>query len=457
MRMFYKSGMALALGVMLAGSSASAQQGPYGAPSLLPLPDAGPQTSYPTANYSGRATLVSGQPTPANPGPALAPEPIVGEPVDPGPTSSPVPTDNNNSLYDDAASCGWGDDCASGLAGCGCQGPWFASFTGLVMSRNNPNPFWTSYETNNNANQVLNTRDAHAGWNGGGEIRLGRWFGCGCANQCGDNCGDSACCGPSGRQGIEVSYFTLGQLNGFASIRGDSLPGGSVSTPIDLNDQFGPVTIGGNPASDYFDGATEHRIWRNDEIHNIEINFLSQQLYNSGRAQFTWLAGVRYFKFDDSLIFGSVAGGFEFGQDPSEQAYISSRAVNNMVGFQIGGRSDFYVTQKLSVFGTPKIGIYGNSINVRNRFYLGDGTEGFDITARSTDVSFLASIDLGVAYQFSSHWRAFVGYRALAVTQVALADNQYLPYLAATNDFGDAKTNGSLILHGGMAGLEFCW
>jgi hypothetical protein len=254
-----------------------------------------------------------------------------------------------------------------------------------------------------------------------------------------------------------VSYFTLGQLNGFASVRGDSLPGGSVSTPINLEDQFGPVTIGGNPASDYFDGATEHRIWRNDEIHNIEINFLSQQLYNTGRGQFTWLAGVRYFRFDDSLIFGSVAGGFEFGQDPSEQAYISSRAVNNLVGFQIGARADYYLTPKVSVWGTPKIGIYGNSIDVRNRFYLGDGTEGFDIRARSTDLSFLASLDLGVAYQFSSHWRAYVGYRAIAVTQVALADNQYLPYLAATNDFGDAKTNGSLILHGGLAGLEFCF
>jgi len=445
--------MAIALGVMLAGSSASAQQGSYGSPSLLPLPDVGPQASYPVAPYHGRATLVSGQPTPANPGPALAPEPIVGEQVNPGPqVGGPIPDDGNNSIYDDAASCGWGDDCSSGLANCGCNGPWFASFAGLVMSRNNPNPFWTSYETNNNANQVLNTRDAHADWNGGGEIVLGRWFGCGCADPCG---GDTCGCGP--RCGIEVSYFTLGQLDGYASVRGDSLPGGSVSTPINLEDQFGPVTIGGNPASDYFDGATEHRIWRNDEIHNIEINLLSQQLYNSGRGQFTWLAGVRYFRFDDSLIFGSVAGGFEFGQDPAEEAYLSSRAVNNLVGFQLGARADYYVTPRLSLWGTPKIGIYGNSVDIRNRFYLGDGTEGFDIRARSTDLSFLASIDLGVAYQFGSHWRAFLGYRAIAVTQVALADNQYLPYLAATNDFADAKTNGSLILHGGLAGLEFCW
>ncbi len=467
MRSFCTHGMALTLGMVLAASGVSASAGDYGSPALLPLPDSGPQLAAPGPS-SRRASLLAPQyagtqpiptqPTPAAPIPA-PPEsaPQLPAPVQASPSDAPLTGGKaNGTIYDEAAACGWGDDCSANLPSCCNQ--CFASFAGLVMGRNLPNPFWTSYETNNNVNQVLNTRDANADWRGGGEIRFGTWFGgggCGCADGCQTGCG-----GNCNRCGIEVVYFTLSPFQGFASVRGDSLPGGSVSTPIDLNNQFGPVMIGANTAASFFDGATEHRIWRNDELHNVELNLLNQQIYNTGNAQVTWLGGVRYFRFDDSLIFGSVAGGSEFGDNAgpnvggAAQAYLSSRAVNNLVGFQIGARADYYLTPGFSVFATPKIGIYGNSISVRNRLYTGDGIEGFDITGNSVDFSMLAQIDLGMSYQFHPNWRAFLGYRAIAVTQVALADNQFLPFLADTQGFGDPKTNGSLVLHGAFAGLE---
>jgi hypothetical protein len=119
------------------------------------------------------------------------------------------------------------------LDGCcdDCCPVWFGSVAGLVLGRDNPNPFWTSYESGNNANQVMNTEDAKADWNGGAEITFGRWFDCGWLS--------SGCC--DARNGLAVEYFFVTPMTGFASVRGDQFPGGTVSTTIDLQDPTTPV------------------------------------------------------------------------------------------------------------------------------------------------------------------------------------------------------------------------
>jgi hypothetical protein len=59
----------------------------------------------------------------------------------------------------------------------------------------------------------------------------------------------------------------------------------------------------------------------------------------------------------------------------------------------------------------------------------------------------LSEIETGLTYTFGPHWRTWVGYRVVGVSNLALADNQFAP------DLGDIKQAGSLILHGGFAGL----
>ena len=47
-----------------------------------------------------------------------------------------------------------------------------------MMGRNRANPFWTTYQTNNNVNQLMNTQNAEANWAGGGQVTVG--YGCSC-------------------------------------------------------------------------------------------------------------------------------------------------------------------------------------------------------------------------------------------------------------------------------------
>ncbi|MBI3468464.1 MAG: hypothetical protein HY000_36140 [Planctomycetes bacterium] len=339
------------------------------------------------------------------------------------------------------------EDCGSSYDGCGdlCCAPsqpaWFGSVTGLIMSRDRANALWTTFETNNNPNQLMSTQDADADWAGGAEIAVGRWW-----------------C----QSGLQFSIFGLDTLEGFASVRDTN---NLLSTPLDLTTQTGDILIGARPAGDFFDNAREHRISRRDDIWNIELNYLYQPMLGvPSRFQVTWLGGVRWFRFDERLIFASVAGdgavvnagGSEFGNNLGiDEAYLRSRAQNDLVGPQIGAWANYYITPRFSMFAQPKFGIYGNSISVRSHLYSGDGITAFDYSGSKTDVSFLGQVDLGATIQLTDNWRLRGGYRAIAVSGIALSDEQIPHFLAAADEFQQVDSNGSLILHGAFVGADW--
>ncbi len=417
------STIVVVLGISLAlAAVAQAQSDTYEAPTLLPLPTSAPLLS--TANYDESEPML----TPVDPSfttsmPVLSPQPGVPGAAVGAAQSSPT------SLWGDSA-CG----CSSGC--CNTCGPRvFGMLGGLVMGRNRANPFWTTYQTNNNANQLMNTQNAGANWAGGGQVTVGYGF-----------CG---CCGPA----LAFTYWGVGPMTGFAEYTD---PTNNLSTPINLNTQTGSVMIGANPASFFFDNSPDQRIWRDDRVNNIELNFIQSQLINSGRFQMAALAGFRYFRFDERLTYGSVAFGHQFGDNGgADEAYLSSRCTNNLFGGQVGAFFNWNWTQRFGVFLLPKVGIFANQMNVRNQLYAGDGTQGFDIYAHKCDISMLGEIDFGFNYAVTQNMRAFIGYRVVGVAGLALSDNQFLPYLADNAGFAQVKQNGSLILHGVMMGVAW--
>ncbi len=430
MRSFCATGLILLVSFGWTASQANAESG-SAAPSLLPLPSTSPIEAI-SASYSSDPLTVEPY------GSSFA-TPRQIAPAEPNQT----PTAFEESLHHS----GWDDGgCDEGCCGPNCCGNWFGGIGGLAMGRNRPNPYWTTFETNVNTNQLLNTQNAGANWTGGGQVTVGYGFGgCGGCGTCG-SCGGCGYLGP----GIAFTYWGLGQMNGFASIRD---PNNNLSTPINLDTQFGPVLIGARPASDFFDNSREHRISREDRVNNFELNLL-QGGWTVGRLQVVALVGFRYFRFDERLSFGAVAGGSEFGDNGgANEAYLAFRCTNNLYGAQVGSLLNYMVTDRFGVFLVPKAGIYGNQMNCRSQLYTGDSQVGFDIPSHKADVAFLGEIDTGLSYAFTNNLRAFIGYRVVGVANVALADNQFLPFLADTSGFAQVKQSGSLILHGGFAGL----
>lgn len=417
-------------GLISLTAAASAQQGHgYGSPGLLAVPDSTPSYAAP---WRGGAYPASAQ--------VEAPSPA--DIVPPIPEAAPEVTDAGDSAYDEAL----GNDCYSGCGDvCGgyCTPRWYVAAGGLYMNRDDANDFWTTYENNVPFNQMMHSPDTD--WNGGFFATVGHRFGC-CANHA-----------------IEGTFWMLDPLEGENQV--GRTTANTLATPIDL----GGVTIGTNPASFYFDDAQTHRITRNDEIYNVEVNYLYDLLPAAYNHAFSaqLLLGARYFRFDENLVFSSVIDGSTFGANGgADEAYLGVRNENNLIGGQIGVRLNYYLTQDFSFFAVPKFGVFANDIQQRVSLSSGDNLVGvatpvggpvadFPLYSSKTDTAILAELDLGMNWQLTHHWSVFGGYRVVSVSGLALSDEQIPAFLVDYPAINEIDSNGHLILHGAFAGVAY--
>ncbi len=455
----------------MTAAEAMAQTGGYGAPSLLPLPETAPQfsaapsyaapvqrtayTAGTVARYQAPTDAPAEPVSPSDARPSVVSPSPYGHSGVMAPPSAPAPTSSYTVNGGATGSCGcngggcgnggdyqaamnnpWSGNCGpggnSGYNG-GRECNWYASVSGLVMTRDRGNRLWTSYETNRNDHQILNTESAKEGWTGGVETTVGKWIGCGCTDA------------------VEVTYWGLYGMKGEASVRDDA---NNISTPFDT----GFVTIGGAPASQFFDNAHEHLIRRSDEFHNVEVNWKHAVGCPCSSFELNWLSGFRYMNIQDQFHFFSVQGGHEFGDNGGiNEACLHVETKNNLYGIQFGSEAIWHVTDCLSLKATPKVGLMGN--HVTNSAYLkrGDDTYTFDYDSSKNDFSMFGQLDVAADYQIGCHWHLFGGYRVLGISRVALSPDQVPPFLNDADGFKEVRTNSDLILHGAFAGAEFRW
>ncbi len=465
--MRYLSAITVLTLVSWTASEAWAQLGLYGSPGMVDLPPAGlqafpedtsavnpaeepaylmheaavtPSPQRPRANRPrlapprGESPSVVDQMLEESGGsPRLEPQPLVAED---DPTAVGGYWADYGSEFIDEGVDGYGDPFLSFF-------PWYVRASGLIMARDDPNRVWFTYQSGVNEDQLMSSDDIDLEWRGGGEIRFGRRF----------------CCGT---WALEAGYWTLDPFEGLAI---QTHPSG-VATPLDFTDVvFADGAMGGSPV-DLFDGAVEHRLWRTDELHNVEINVIHSpiDLQYWDCFDFNWAVGARYFRFAENLRFGSLgAGGVAFGVDPTLEGYLEDDIENNLIGAQLGcelgyRRGDW----RLYLF--PKVGVYGNHIRHRFSAYRGDGAlfapapATYPLYPAASDdgvFSFLTEVDLGLQWQFTPRWGAHIGYRVLVATGMGLADHQIPFYIVDTPELVDINHNGQLVLHGGVAGVTF--
>ncbi|MBN2474212.1 MAG: hypothetical protein JXB62_06375 [Pirellulales bacterium] len=474
--------------VVFGSATAWAQYGLYGSPEMLDLPQVGSETvpcswgPSPAGQFAALATagqpvapgMVSTTPTPngqwngfpmaaagrrpkktAEPAPpqavdaqnvlrsdsAPAAAPNV---VDQMLSESPIGEPSGEYLGPDSGSCGpcnqYGDVVYQyGECEPPCCSDWYVSVLGLVMGRDAPNRVWTTYETGAESNQL--ELDV-LGWRWGAEIRFGRRF---CCNQ----------------WALEAVYWTL---DAFEDTRYRSHVNG-VGTPLVVSG----IEFAGRNGTLLFDSAAGHRLTRYNEFHNIELNLIRNQMTSSDYTalwDIDWLVGMRYFRFEEHWLFGSVAGGYWWGQDPSQEAFLDERITNNMLGFQFGLDASYYFNPAWRFFLMPRFGIYNNHIDQYFNAYLGDGTVAnptaasgqtgsYPVIADKDVVSFLTQIDIGLDWQIAPQWTLRAGYRVVLATGIGLADNQIPPYIVDIPELASIDHNGDLILHGATLGVTY--
>jgi len=455
--------LVLLLFVLFWAVPAWAQYTLYGSPEVLRLPQ--PQaTAWAPASYPTYPTAQPGPvyaPAAGSYGAAYAPTAQPGFVPSAGvgvPLESVAPPQERPSVVSSMLAESGGGPCAEGTCQpertcesvpCEtvCVNPWFATAGWITMGRDKGNRFWTSYQTGREDLQLTNTGDINMDWGNGGEIRFGRRF-CGCSCEC-----------PV--WGLEAVYWTMQPVHGYLATTNPA----TVSTPMEM----GFIRFAGASAVPYFDQSVEHRLWRRNEFHNVELNILRGSLCGPCQSSWNvqWVLGVRFFRFDEDLRFGSAESGFTWSDTPDHQAYLDERIKNNLVGVQFGFDARSNCWNKLQLYVSPKVGIYNNYIENRFSIYRGDGVNAYavdqfgslygtyPVSASDNVLSVLTELDMGLYWHVTQNWSAKVGYRLVAATNMGLADHQFLHFVNDIPEIGHVKTNGDLLLHGAYAGITY--
>lgn len=413
--------------------------GPPLAPPQVQVPGGAPSTG--TANEELQLPM---QQMPANPMPMyMQPSPGYGM---------------STYAYGGAGGAVWPNGYAAMYGQVACAQPapkarnWFAKVGGVYMTRDHGDHYTFSYGTGAEEDQRTNTRHADMQWGPGGELRVGRYF------NCRKNAIEAVYWGvyPDEQMTQTVSADVIGNLNGI--LNWDSLTYGGLTADNYLNVGLGDDGI--------------HQLRRKFEFNNIEVNLWNfcgscgEGKCDCSRLRHSWLVGARYFRFDEGLLFGADADDTQLtGAD--DEIYYNIDIENHLVGIQIGNEAQYCVSDKLTADFGIKLGVYGSRINhlseiggnlgvatINNGPFLG---QDYYVESSKNDVAFLGEANFGLRYRFKRCWTGTVGYRALAVTGVALPSDQIYSDLRGINDVENIDSSRGLILHGGYAGIEYNW
>jgi hypothetical protein len=318
---------------------------------------------------------------------------------------------------------------------------WYAGAGALLLTRNDENYYTFSYDSANESIQLTDSRDANMGYAGGVEFRLGRYFDC-------------------GQQALELVYWGV-----YPSV------GSTVTTGSDVNGNLNGIlnwdqlNYAGVSADTFVNNAEAHAVFRENTIQNVELNLLqlgSPCQASCGGLRTQWMLGCRYFLFTDHLTFVADTVDRAFTGSAEELSYAINLN-NNLIGGQLGGQASYGITPCILLDMGAKMGLYANTIQHFSRIGGAAGVatinngpfdgQAFLVDRSTTRLSFLGELNVGATYRFPCQAFATIGYRAVAVTGVALPTNQIYPDLRGINDVRILDNNGDLVLHGAYAAL----
>ncbi len=175
------------------------------------------------------------------------------------------------------------------------------------------------------------------------------------------------------------------------------------------------------------------------------------------RLNLTWLAGVRYFRFEDDLRFS--ASRLDNAFNGPDDIHYDVNVTNDLVGFQLGSMMNYCLGKRFNVFGVSKMGVYGNHSEFTSRLGTNDtlayvtsnnqfNGQGYMVSSSKSDVAFIGELGTGLNVRLTSKWSGNVGYRGIVASGVATAPSQ-IPYdMTHLGNVADFNNNSTLILHG---------
>lgn len=187
------------------------------------------------------------------------------------------------------------------------------------------------------------------------------------------------------------------------------------------------------------------------------------------RLNIGWMFGLRYFRFNESLFadFDNLDDTISYVQPDNEFTH-DVEVENNLIGPQLGLNLDYYLTRCFHLDVGSRFGLYANHVSGYQRIFNGNGPAyvqtlagdvDFTFQSQEDQLAYLGELRAGIGYKIGRNARLAFGYRAISASGVAIAADQFRDFreTQVPNKVRDIDTDGSLLLHGAYAGLDFAW
>jgi hypothetical protein len=462
----------------------SAAEEPFGSASLLPIPSRyETQQTVTQAGYN-RRNYQEDIPSPSDLAPTIAPEvnpipspqsPRAVHSHTPTPAPTPMSGQYQEALRGDPwaagscsdGSCGtastnYADSCGAASCGPTIGSRWFVSGGGLIMNRANQSRHSLTQDLNTYTT-IMGTENATQQLAGGFEVNMGRLIGC------------------NGCNAVQLTYWGLFPSGESAMVDAPNYPANGIGPTLGTNLNLLEYDNGVNN----YDMRTwmttttgTHEVRRSSDFNNVEANFLGNSYawglapYSGGpcgcgpRMQYGWLAGFRYFQFNDHTTFYIDYDDTMIDFDDNEFRYrLNTR--NSLYGFQMGGQANLALNNCWSLYGSGRAGVFNNHIN---HSQLIEGSNGYamisagnyagqayHVNSSRNALAGIGQLDAGVRYNVSCRLSLNAGYRVVGVAGVATSDGQFTDNFADPRQAAYIRADNSVILHGGYFGGTFMW
>ncbi len=164
---------------------------------------------------------------------------------------------------------------------------------------------------------------------------------------------------------------------------------------------------------------------------------------------FSTLVGLRFVDYNERINFNTVAS------DNVGRGFFQQNLDNLMIGAQVGANMYRPISQRLSVGGWTKLGVFANFSE--NRSFLSNRAATLVNSNRSdTDIAGLLQGGIGARYRILPRLDLTAGYEALILPGVATVGEQNTFPLTQTSS-NDVQANDTVFFHGANVGFEFSY
>jgi hypothetical protein len=199
-----------------------------------------------------------------------------------------------------------------------------------------------------------------------------------------------------------------------------------------------------------------HTISLDLDLHTAEISYRRYWVGFIPRISGTLLAGFRYTRLKETFQFSTIG---EAALD------YTTKAENDLAGFQTGGDVWVALFQGVRIGAEGKVGIYNNNFDINTDIVTTpeagsppDLSEHFG----SNNAAFISEASVDVVADILPSWSLRAGYEVLFINSIALASENFntgspfgLPNQEERIPF--FFDQGDMFLHGFHAGVEYVW